>query len=135
MPWLVAEVSAEIESIITSRDVITGERLLTRSYRYLINVHPCFLFLTHVSRFTEIVREVVEARGELYASSGARDLDLIENAPPDSITPPSLPEGEGEEREEREYPALHELFEMGKRLAKKMTTVERKYRARTRSQG
>lgn len=26
MPWLVAEVSAEIESIITSRDVITGKR-------------------------------------------------------------------------------------------------------------
>lgn len=25
MPWLVAEVSQEIESIITSRDVITGE--------------------------------------------------------------------------------------------------------------
>lgn len=27
MPWLVAEVSQEIESIITSRDVITGEPL------------------------------------------------------------------------------------------------------------
>ncbi|KOB67370.1 putative Flagellar Radial spoke protein [Operophtera brumata] len=71
MPWLVAEVSAEVESIITSRDVIT-----------------------------EIVREVVETRGTLYAAGGARDLEY--EPPPDSITPPSLSEEE-HEGDEREY--------------------------------
>lgn len=53
-------------------------------------------------RVAEIVREVVEARSELYAAAGARETERADNAPPDSITPPSLPEGEGEQ-EEREY--------------------------------
>ncbi|CAK1552433.1 unnamed protein product [Leptosia nina] len=68
MPWLVEEVSKEIESIITSRDVIS-----------------------------EIVREVAEARAELYAAAGEREYE--NETPPDSITPPELaPE------EEEEYP-------------------------------
>ncbi|CAH0728089.1 unnamed protein product, partial [Brenthis ino] len=67
MPWLIQEVSQEIESIITSRDVIT-----------------------------EIVRDVVEARAELYGGAGERLAQRV--SPPDSLTPPSIPtEEEAEE--------------------------------------
>ncbi|XP_028026458.1 radial spoke head protein 3 homolog B isoform X1 [Bombyx mandarina] len=69
MPWLVKEVSLEIESIITSRDVIT-----------------------------EIVRDVVEARGELYRNVAEREEnEQGRNEPEDSITPPSAVSEEGEE--------------------------------------
>ncbi|CAD0252998.1 unnamed protein product [Spodoptera exigua] len=61
MPWLVDEVSKEIESIITSRDVIT-----------------------------EIVRDVVEARAELYRAAGERAAERAE--PAESMTPPSQAE-------------------------------------------
>ncbi|XP_022127879.2 radial spoke head protein 3 homolog B isoform X1 [Pieris rapae] len=57
MPWLIEEVSKEIESIITSRDVIT-----------------------------EIVREVTEARADLYAAAGEREAQY--ETPLDSLTPP-----------------------------------------------
>ncbi|XP_049866205.1 radial spoke head protein 3 homolog B [Pectinophora gossypiella] len=67
MPWLVEEVSQEIESIITSRDLIT-----------------------------EVVRDVVEARAELYRAAGERDADHV--SPEQSVTPPSM-RGEGEEEE------------------------------------
>ncbi|CAB3234256.1 unnamed protein product [Arctia plantaginis] len=66
MPWLVEEVSSEIESIVTSRDVIT-----------------------------EIVRDVVEARGELYRSAGEREAERVE--PEESVTLASLGEEEEEE--------------------------------------
>ncbi|XP_052753263.1 radial spoke head protein 3 homolog B isoform X2 [Galleria mellonella] len=65
MPWLVEEVSKEIESIITSRDVIT-----------------------------EIVRDVVEARGELHRGAAERE-DRPSATPGDSLTPPSAPPGDG----------------------------------------
>ncbi|XP_075970104.1 radial spoke head protein 3 [Anticarsia gemmatalis] len=65
MPWLVNEVSQEIESIITSRDVII-----------------------------EIVRDVVEARAELYRAAGEREADRVETE--DSIT---LPSAAGEEED------------------------------------
>ncbi|XP_069354879.1 radial spoke head protein 3 homolog B isoform X2 [Maniola hyperantus] len=64
MPWLLEAVSHEVESIITSRDVLT-----------------------------EIVRDVVEARAELYAAAGERDA--LRHTPPDSLTPPSAPEEGG----------------------------------------
>ncbi|KAI5638648.1 radial spoke protein 3 domain-containing protein [Phthorimaea operculella] len=74
MPWLVNEVSQEIESIITSRDVIT-----------------------------EIVRDVVEARAELYRTTGEAEWNRVE--PEDSITPRSdLGEGEEEEEKQPEVP-------------------------------
>ncbi|XP_060801226.1 radial spoke head protein 3 homolog [Amyelois transitella] len=65
MPWLVKEVSQEVESLITSRDVLT-----------------------------EIVRDVVEARSELYRAAGEREAEFVE--PEQPPTPPSL-YGEGEE--------------------------------------
>ncbi|XP_032511545.2 radial spoke head protein 3 homolog [Danaus plexippus] len=65
MPWLVQEVSQELESIITSRDVIT-----------------------------EIVRDVVEARAELYGAVGETEAQRV--SPPESITPMSELEGEVE---------------------------------------
>lgn len=61
MPWLVQEVSNEIELLITSRDVIT-----------------------------EIVRDVVEARSELYRTAGEREPSIVE----DSVTEPSMPDEE-----------------------------------------
>ncbi|KAG6465350.1 hypothetical protein O3G_MSEX015094 [Manduca sexta] len=69
MPWLVSAVSQEIESIITSRDVIT-----------------------------EIVREVVEGRGELYRAAG--EHAALASPPLESLTPPSLPDLEGQDLEE-----------------------------------
>lgn len=69
MPWLLQEVAQEIESIITSRDVIT-----------------------------EIVREVVEARAELYRGAGERECERTE--PEESITPPSAPMEHAEEEEQ-----------------------------------
>ncbi|KAJ2939600.1 hypothetical protein O0L34_g14317 [Tuta absoluta] len=69
MPWLINEVTQEIESIITSRDVIS-----------------------------EIVRDVVEARAELYRKSGEEEQNRVE--PEDSISPRSSM-GEGEEEEEK----------------------------------
>ncbi|XP_063821176.1 radial spoke head protein 3 homolog B [Ostrinia nubilalis] len=68
MPWLVREVSQEIESIITSRDVIT-----------------------------EIVRDVVEARAELFRGCGERERERAE--PEQSATPPSEPDPEQEPEE------------------------------------
>nr|XP_021192689.2 radial spoke head protein 3 homolog [Helicoverpa armigera]XP_049703235.1 radial spoke head protein 3 homolog [Helicoverpa armigera] len=69
MPWLVDEVSKEIESIITSRDVII-----------------------------EIVRDVVEARAELYRAAGERAADAA--AADDSPSPGDLPTPEHEEEPE-----------------------------------
>ncbi|KAJ8732366.1 hypothetical protein PYW08_015096 [Mythimna loreyi] len=69
MPWLVDEVSKEIESIITSRDVII-----------------------------EIVRDVVEARAELFRAAGERDAERGE--PDESVTPASLASEEHEEEPE-----------------------------------
>ncbi|KAL0892582.1 hypothetical protein ABMA27_015679 [Loxostege sticticalis] len=68
MPWLVREVSEEIESIITSRDVIT-----------------------------EIVRDVVEARAELYRAAGERAAERA--TPEQSATPPEEPDPEQETEE------------------------------------
>ncbi|XP_061709537.1 radial spoke head protein 3 homolog B isoform X1 [Cydia pomonella] len=68
MPWLVNAVSEELDSIITSRDVIT-----------------------------EIVRDVVEARNELYRAAAEAEAQVVE--PEESITPPSTHEEEEEEAE------------------------------------
>ncbi|XP_047985764.1 radial spoke head protein 3 homolog [Leguminivora glycinivorella] len=68
MPWLVSAVSEELDSIITSRDVIT-----------------------------EIVRDVVEARNELYRAAAEAEAQVVE--PEESITPPSTQEEEEEEPE------------------------------------
>ncbi|XP_053602980.1 radial spoke head protein 3 homolog isoform X1 [Plodia interpunctella] len=65
MPWLMKEVSNEVESLITSRDVLT-----------------------------EIVRDVIEARSELYRAAGEREAEYVE--PEEPPTPPSV-YGEGEE--------------------------------------
>ncbi|KAG7299295.1 hypothetical protein JYU34_016215 [Plutella xylostella] len=59
LPWLAGEVAREIQSIITSRDVVT-----------------------------EMVREVISARGAEYAACGAQDAGRA--SPPDSETPPPL---------------------------------------------
>lgn len=48
-----------------------------------------------LSCVAEIVRDVVEARGELYRASGEREAERVE--PEQSLTPPSEPEGEHEE--------------------------------------
>lgn len=45
----------------------------------------------------EIVRDVVEARAELYRAAGERAADTVE--PAESVTPPSQPDPE----QEREY--------------------------------
>ncbi|KAH9644778.1 hypothetical protein HF086_016272 [Spodoptera exigua] len=76
MPWLVDEVSKEIESIITSRDVIT-----------------------------EIVRDVVEARAELYRAAGERAAERTE--PAESMTPPSQAEPAPPEEERESATCRH----------------------------
>ncbi|GBP19770.1 Radial spoke head protein 3 homolog [Eumeta japonica] len=70
LPWLEKEVSAEIETIVTSRDVIT------ESYKY-----------PHSLDATEIVREVVESRHRDYRAR--HELEARQPPPEESVTPTS----------------------------------------------
>ncbi|KAM3961947.1 LOW QUALITY PROTEIN: radial spoke head protein 3 [Aphomia sociella] len=87
MPWLVEEVSKEIESIITSRDVIT-----------------------------EIVRDVVEARGELHRGGAA--------PPARDATPTPRSDRSGEAVEEGQYQLNCNLFPAHLALAPRTTSPQ-----------